>query len=629
MCPSGLLSYSTHHKRSRLNPHCRRVEKKLRLQEQQRSLDSLPDECLYEILRRLPGNRERSNSACVSKRWLMLLSGIRSSDLLLKKKSTFQTKKQPIDLNDENAENYEDDEVDIYENIGCLTRSLKGKEVTDVRVSAMAVCTSTRGGLEKLFVCGSHPTRGLTDVGLSSISRCCPLLKSLSMLDVPFVTDSGLSELANGCPLLERLDLIGCPGITTRGLIAVAEKCPNLVSLSLDRCINIGNDGIHAVGKLCPKLDSVYIKECDLIGDAGISGLMSSASSSLTKLKLQDLSISDLALACIGHYGKAITDLHLNNLKNVAEKGFWCMGSAKGLSRLQTICVTSCHGLTNVGIDALGKGCPNLKQLHIRKCCYVSDMGLTAFISKCDALQNLILEECHLISLWGVLSSLVSLNSKLQSLSVVKCMGVKDINLPINAALPVCKSLVALTIRDCPEFSSASLATLGQICSNLVHLELTGLVGVTDEGLIPIIMNNDVGLTKVNLKGCSNITDSVVSTLLKQHGDTLQVLNLGGCDKLTDQILLEISQQCTLLEELDMSQADITDYGVALLASARHLNIRFLSLSGCLNITALSLPLISNMGPSLVGLNLQHCNMMKASGMPALEEKMYWCDILY
>jgi len=143
-----------------------------------------------------------------------------------------------------------------------------------------------------------------------------------------------------------------------------------------------------------------------------------------------------------------------------------------------------------------------------------------------------------------------------------------------------------------------------------------------------VIESSEEGLVKVNLRGCSNLTDSAVCALVKEHGDTLQLLNLDGCNKLTDRVMLAISEHCTMLEELDMSGADITDYGVALLASARHLCINILSFAGCAKVTPRSLPFFGNMGPTLVGLNLQHCNLIRAHGTASLEERMWWCDIL-
>ncbi|ONK81061.1 uncharacterized protein A4U43_C01F24800 [Asparagus officinalis] len=559
----------------------------------------------------------------VSKRWLMLLSSIRASELSFNNIVSLESSKKPLpDLNLEG----DGDEEEI-ESFGCLTRCLEEKEVTDVRLSAIAVGTAGRGGLGKLSIRGSHPIRGLTDLGLSAVGRCCPSLSVLSLWKVPYVTDAGLAELANGCPMLEKLDLSDCPLVTGKGLMAVAKRCPNLMSVTIDSCVGIGNEGLQTIGRFCPKLQSVSIKGCPLINDQGIAGMMCSASSSLAKLKLQNLNVSDLALACIGHYGKAITELYLTGLQNVAERGFWCMGNAKGLLKLKSIAITSCRGVTDTGLEAVAKGCPSLKQLCLRKCCYLSDAGLKAFIEAARSLEHLQLEECYRITLVGVLTGVVNGNTKLKTLSLVRCLGIKDIGCYPNV-LPSCKSLRSLTIRDCPGFTSASLAVVGKICPSLINLDLGGLDGVTDAGLLPLIESSEEGLINVNLRGCVNLTDSAVCALVKAHGDTLQLLNLDGCNKLTDRVLLAISEHCTMLEELDMSRADITDYGVALLASARHLSLRILSVAGCSKVTPRSLPFFGNMGPTLVGLNLQHCSLIAAHGITSLEERMWWCDIL-
>ncbi|KAJ6408061.1 hypothetical protein OIU84_011381 [Salix udensis] len=44
------------------------------------SIEVLPDECLFEIFKRVPEGKERSSCARVSKKWLMLLSSIRRSE---------------------------------------------------------------------------------------------------------------------------------------------------------------------------------------------------------------------------------------------------------------------------------------------------------------------------------------------------------------------------------------------------------------------------------------------------------------------------------------------------------------------------------------------------------------------
>ncbi|WJX53029.1 Transcription factor COE2 [Trifolium repens] len=114
-------------------------------QKPETSIETFPDECLFEILRRLPEGQYRSLCASVSKRWLMLMSSICKNEIC----SNVSTKNG----NEDSEE-------------GCLSRSLDGKKATDVRLASIVVGTSSRGGLGKLSIHRSNTDRPLTDVGL-------------------------------------------------------------------------------------------------------------------------------------------------------------------------------------------------------------------------------------------------------------------------------------------------------------------------------------------------------------------------------------------------------------------------------------------------------------------------------
>lgn len=588
------------------------------------SLDALPDECLFEILRRVPSGRERGASACVSRRWLALLCSIRASELG-QAAAAADTPLLP-DLNEEFVME-EEEEKDESPADRCVERALEGKEATDVRLAAMAVVAGSRGGLEKLAIRGSHPTRGVTDQGLSAVARGSPNLSSLALWDVPLITDAGLAEIAVGCPSLERLDISRCPLITDKGLASVAQGCPNLVSLTIEACSGVANEGLRAIGRSCTKLQAVNIKNCAHVGDQGISSLVCSATASLAKIRLQGLNVTDASLAVIGYYGKAITELTLTRLATVGERGFWVMANAAGLQNLRCLSVTSCPGVTDLALASISKFCPSLKLLSLRKCGHVSDAGLKAFTESGKVFENLQLEECNRVTLVGILTFLLNCSQRFRALSLVKCMGIKDI-CSAPAQLPHCRSLRFLTIKDCPGFTDASLAVVGMICPQLEQFDLSGLGEVTDNGLLPLIQSSETGLVKVDLGGCKNITDVAVSSLVKAHGKSLKKISLEGCNKITDASLFTISENCTELAELDLSNCMVSDYGVATLASARHLKLRVLSLSGCSKVTQKSVPFLGNLGQFLEGLNLQFCNMIGNHNIASLEKQLWWCDIL-
>ncbi|XP_047948141.1 EIN3-binding F-box protein 1-like [Salvia hispanica] len=607
-----LLSIDSHveiycppRKRSRISGPC--VVSGNIFEDKRPSIDVLPDECLFEIFRRLPGGRERSSTACVSKRWLAILSSVRSSEFYNKKHVSA------------------DDDMEV-ECDGFLTRCVEGKKATDVRLSAIAVGTSSRGGLGKLSIRGSNSIRGVSNSGLSAIARGCPSLKALSLWNVPSIGDEGLFEIARECHSLEKLDLCQCPSISNKGLAAVAKSCPSLTAVTIESCSNIGNDGLQALAKCCSKLQSITIKDCARVGDQGIASLLASASA-LTKVKLQSLNITDYSVAVIGHCGKAITNLVLCGLQNVSQKGFWVMGNARGLQSLLSFTVSSCRGITDLSIEAVGKGCPNLKHMCVRKCCFVSDNGLVAFAKSTSSLESLQLEECNRITQVGILTALSSISSKLKSVSLVKCLGIKDLSTEFSTLSP-CESLRSLSIRSCPGFGSTSLAMVGKLCPHLHNLDLSGLCGITDAGLLPLLECCEGGLAKVNLSECSNLSDEVVLALARLHGATLELVNLDGCQKITDATLVALADSCPLLNDLDVSKCLVTDAGVTALSHGVQFNLQVLSLSGCSMVSNKSVPALERMGGMLVGLNLQHCNSISNHQVEMLTGKLWRCDIL-
>ncbi|XP_019173929.1 PREDICTED: EIN3-binding F-box protein 1-like [Ipomoea nil] len=611
-------------------------------EKKQASIEVLPDECLFEIFRRLPvGGQERSACAGVSKRWLMLLSTICRDELSTIKSGEASepeegdnaTAMQPELIKSDKKDGFVQSNVsevqDNEEGDGFLSRCLDGKKATDVRLAAIAVGTARRGGLGKLSIRGNNSFRGVTDSGLKAIGRGCPSLRALSLWNISSISDEGLFEIASGCHQLEKLDLCQCPGITDKSLMAIAKSCPNLASVTIESCLKIGNESLQAFGKYCPNLKFITLKNCPLVGDQGIASLFSSAGNHLMKVKLQSLNISDISLAVIGHYGVALTDLALINLQNINERGFWVMGSGQGLHKLRSLVITACQGVTDLGIEAVSKGCPNVKQLCLRKCTLLSDNGVVSFVKAAESIESLQLEECHRISQAGVFGILVHSAGKLKALAFENCFGMKDLAFGVPA-LPPCNSLRSLSICNCTGFGDASLVVLSRLCPNLVHLNLSGLNGVTDYGLLPFVQSCDAGLVKVNLSGCINVTDKTISAIAKLHGETLELLNLNGCGCVTDASLAAIADYCSVLRDLDISKSRVSDFGIAALAggSAIQFSLQILSLSGCVLASDKCLPYLHKLGNSLAGLNIQNCVGISHRGVDLLVERLWRCDIL-
>ena len=123
--------------------------------------------------------------------------------------------------------------------------------------------------------------------------------------------------------------------------------------------------------------------------------------------------------------------------------------------------VTYYKGITYTSIEAISKGCINLKQLCLCRCCFVSDSGLVAFAKAAVSVESLMLEQYKRFTQSRIVVVHANIKTKLKSLSLVKCMRVKDINMEMSMLSP-CESLRSLVIQKGTGFVSASLAMIKQ-----------------------------------------------------------------------------------------------------------------------------------------------------------------------
>ncbi|KAJ9551044.1 hypothetical protein OSB04_015089 [Centaurea solstitialis] len=148
------------------------------------------------------------------------------------------------------------------------------------------------------------------------------------------------------------------------------------------------------------------------------------------------------------------------------------------------------------------------------------------------------------------------------------CTGIKDQEHEV-VDFSECPSLRSLTIKNCSGFGNSNMAIVGKLCPHLHKLDLRGLCGITDSGLLELLTNGTPRLVKINLSDCVNLTDKVVVDLVKIHGGSLEVLNLDRCRKIGDESLSANPDNCFLLKDLDVSKCEITNLGVSCLSRGR------------------------------------------------------------
>lgn len=536
----------------------------------------LPDECIIQIFGLLPSERDRCVCSAVSKRWLLLQAGMRSSDFAAR----IPTSPRPNDR---------------------TIRLLMGDEANDATIAAMAVGMGCRGAVIDVCIAGSHPSVGMTDLGLKIIGKACPRLKYLTLLDSPWVSGKGLAFVADCCNGLERLEINNSPFIDDEGLVAIARACPNLTSLNLNSMPSIGNKSLHAFGMYSSNLQSLSLANCRLFTDEGVASILS-RSLKLVKVELTSLPVRDGMLKAMGSFGKSIQRLCLEGLLGISQMGFHYIGE---MAKLEFLSLKSCSGLDEAIFERDGHGFARLSQIVITNCDALSDEALLGLIDSAELLEDLQLEKCNNVTTEGLVGFFLNRRDSLKVLSLVECGGIKESkDLPCfrSNLLPKSHFMKSLTINKCKGFGGHFLGWLGRISLQVKHLALTELDLVTDEGIIELIhgMYHKTNLISVDLSGCKKISDMSVVTIAWAFGRKLRILTLDNCQKLTDLSVWAIAKFCSCLLELDLSRCLITDD-----------SLQYIEMF-CGNLDALS---------------LQQCPSLSNRSIDVIKDSIWWCDL--
>jgi hypothetical protein len=171
----------------------------------------------------------------------------------------------------------------------------------------------------------------LTDATVIAIANKCPNLTSLNLSGCKEITDNAIIHIARKCKLLSTLNLHSCLQITDTSILEIAKKCPSLSTLSLDNFIGyaftneskITDTSIMAIAGNCPSLTSLNLRSCTNITDNSINAIAGNCPS-LTSLnvsrvsKITEVSILAIATNCPLLTSLILTDCYQFNNTSVA-----------------------------------------------------------------------------------------------------------------------------------------------------------------------------------------------------------------------------------------------------------------------------------------------------------------------
>ncbi|KAG8646899.1 F-box protein At3g58530 isoform X3 [Manihot esculenta] len=237
-------------------------------------------------------------------------------------------------------------------------------------------------------------------------------------------------------------------------------------------------------------------------------------------------------------FAQDIEDRHLEVLQNKF---------INSLQNLESLNLNGCQKISDKGIEAITSACPKLKVFSIYWNVRVTDLGIKHLVKNCKHVVDLNLSGCKNISDESL--QLVADNYQdLESLNLTRCIKLTDGGL--QQILVKCSSIHSLNLYAISIFTDKAYKKI----SNLAHLQFLDLCGaqnLSDEGLSYIAKCKN--LVSLNLTWCVQVTDVGVISIA-EGCTSLEFLSLFGIVGVTDKCLEVLSRFCsTTITTLDVN----------------------------------------------------------------------------
>ncbi|KAG8367960.1 hypothetical protein BUALT_Bualt16G0127000 [Buddleja alternifolia] len=257
-------------------------------------------------------------------------------------------------------------------------------------------------------------------------------------------------------------------------------------------------------------------------------------------------------------FARDIEDKHLEIVKNKC-------GNFVG--NLEVLNLNGCQKISDTGIEFITYNCPKLKVFSIYWNVRVSDLGIRNLVKNCKLVIDLNLSGCKNVTDESL--KLIAENYQgLQLLNLTRCIKLTDRGL--ETILFKCSSLQSLNLYALSSFTDAAYKKM----SLLIHLQF------------------------LDLCGAQNLSDEGVSCIA--NCKNLVSLNLTWCVRVTDQGVVAIAQGCRYLEFLSLfGIVGVTDKSLEALSSFCSNTITTLDVNGCIGIKRRSREQLLQLFPNL------------------------------
>ncbi|KAL9233332.1 hypothetical protein vseg_008350 [Gypsophila vaccaria] len=354
---------------------------------------------------------------------------------------------------------------------------------------------------------------------------------------------------------------------------------------------------------LLPSLPSLAVLDLSLCPRADDS-LAAALAPALRRTRVRTLSLSRCTGmtrvgvdALVGACGEGV---------EVVDVSYWCRrfgdGEAAAVARAvgaREVRADKGLGVTDVGLARVAVGCVRLERLSLKWCMEISDVGVELLCKKSLGLKFLDLSSLKITS--ESLGSIASLQM-LESLIIVGCTLVDDVGLHLLGN--GCPSLKVLDVSRCDLITSVGLCSVVRGHPDLLQLNISHcMVDFTSDLLHALKGLKHLNVFRADGARVSHATFQVLSTKCT----SLAEVWLSKCIGLKDVDIVRLVNGCTDLRVLNLSCCDaVNDATIAAIAASCP-KLHSLMLESCSYMTEMNLELLGARCLLLEELDLTDC----------------------
>lgn len=203
----------------------------------------------------------------------------------------------------------------------------------------------------------------------------------------------------------------------------------------------------------------------------------------------------------------------------------------------------------------------------------------------------------------------------LQDLNLAGCVGVTDGG--VHDVLQGCPSLLALNLARC-SITDVALLYLGTYATALESLSLAYCGGMTDAGALSLAGGAGCkDLHHLDLSGCVNVSGEGLVNVVGTCGANLRTLVLNDLPALPNVVLFAVATSCPHLRSVSLHHcARISDKGLQMLQQCTELRRLYLTTNH--SVTGDALRCVARGAPHLHDVQLVDCARAATGGFPTL-----------